>query len=572
MTFGQLIKTYKWWTIFIMVLGLGANVLALTVPKLAAKVIDAKVFSVWTPTLTLLLAIACATLVVAAIQMFVSTYLSEKIALDLRAKLIDKISRQSFQYVDESTPGNLQTVFTSDIEGVKAVISQGFVTLFGAVITLFGAAIFLLTTNLRLGLYTISVIPFLALSFALIFGSVAKLFQLAQENLQDINARINETIVGSALVRVLEATKSEIKKFVVVNTRSREIGIGIVKGFSALIPIITLLANIATLIIIWFGGRQVINQTMSLGDFSAFLSYSAMFIWPLFVLSFVGMAISRGVISLKRISAVINAPIREETGTYDGPIVGDIEFKNVSLVYTTAAGDEKQVLKNISFKINAKSKTAILGPTAAGKSQLFYLMSGLVRPTAGEVWIDGRPMSEYKVSSLLKHIGLVFQDSILFNTTVRENVAFSNELKDADATLKKALDTAELATLIKELPQGLDTIVSERGTSLSGGQKQRLMLARALAVNPQILLLDDFTARVDQSTEKLILENVMQNYPDVTLVSITQKVEPIAEYEQIIVLMEGEIVGIGTHTELLQNSFEYKQIYESQMSTDSIAK
>jgi ATP-binding cassette subfamily B protein len=197
-------------------------------------------------------------------------------------------------------------------------------------------------------------------------------------------------------------------------------------------------------------------------------------------------------------------------------------------------------------------------------------MSGLIRPTTGEILIDGRPISEYKITPLLKHIGLVFQDSILFNTSMRENIAFSNESKDKDQHIQKALDTAELASLIQELPQGLDTEVSERGTSLSGGQKQRLMLARALAVNPQILLLDDFTARVDQHTEKSILTNVAQNYPDVTLVSITQKIEPIQGYDQIIVLMEGEIVGTGTHDVLLRDSFEYKQIYESQLSTETI--
>lgn len=572
MTFKDLVKTYKGWTFSIVILGFAANVLALSVPKFAAEAIDAGVFTGWSPMLTVLVIIACATVIVAGIQMYVSTYLSEKIALDLRAKLIRKISRQSFQYVDESTPGNLQTVFTSDVDAVKMVVAQGFVTLFGAVITLFGSAIFLLSTNLRLGLYTLSVIPFLGLSFFLIFGGIAKLFNEIQINIQKMYAQINETITGSGLIRVLNSGKAELAKFNRVIEESRKIGMGIVKGFSALIPAVTFLANIATLIIIWFGGNQVINKTMSIGDFSAFLSYSAMFIWPLFVLSFVGTVISKGLVSLKRVSQVLDSEIADEPGIYDGEIKGDIEFKNVSLVYKTAAGEEKNVLKNISFSIKAKTKNAIVGPTAAGKSQLFYLMSGLVQPTSGEVWIDGRPMSEYKVSSLLKHVGLVFQDSILFNTTVRENIAFSNDASQTDAHLEKAIQAAELSALIKELPQGMDTVVSERGTSLSGGQKQRLMLARALAVNPQILLLDDFTARVDQGTEKSILANVAELYPNTTLVSITQKIEPIKKYDQIIVLMEGELVGIGTHENLLQDSFEYTQIFESQKSTETIIK
>jgi ATP-binding cassette subfamily B protein len=174
------------------------------------------------------------------------------------------------------------------------------------------------------------------------------------------------------------------------------------------------------------------------------------------------------------------------------------------------------------------------------------------------------------MSSLLSHLGLVFQDSILFNTTLRENIAFTDTVLKDNHAIEKALQTAELEKLVEELPQGLETMVSERGTSLSGGQKQRLMLARALSIDPQILLLDDFTARVDQYTEKQILENISANYKDVTLVSITQKVEPIKNYDQIIVLMEGEIVGTGTHEQLMQDSFEYKQICESQLSTDTI--
>ena len=572
MSFSQLIKTYKGLTIVTILLGLITNGLSLYVPKLASQAIDAGIYAIWSPTLTILVYIACSVLCAAGLQMYVSTYLSEKVALDLRHKLIQKISKQSFTYIDTSTPGKLQTICTSDVEAVKTVLSQGFVTLFGAVLTLTGSIIFLLYINTRLAFYTISIIPLLVLSFLMIFGKVAKLFGQSQVNLQNINARINETITGSSLIRVLYGISSEIEKFMVVNTTSRNVGFGIVRNFAALIPVITLLANMATLIIIWFGGNQVISHTMTLGDFSAFLSYSAMFIWPLFVLSFVGMSISQGFVSLRRISEVLDAPIQDETGTYDGPIQGDITLEHVSLTYTTTDGSEKTILKDVSCTIKAHTKNAIVGPTAAGKSQLFYLMSGLVQPTEGRVLIDGRPMSEYKMSSLLSHIGLVFQDSILFNTTLRENIAFTDAVLKNDQAIEKALQTAELKTLVQELPEGLETIVSERGTSLSGGQKQRLMLARALSIDPQILLLDDFTARVDQHTEKQILQNISASYPDVTLVSITQKVEPIRNYDQIIVLMEGEIVGVGTHDELMKNSFEYKQICESQLSTDTLTQ
>ena len=576
MQFLKLLKSYKWWAIIVTILGLAANGLSLYVPKLSAKIIDTSATAAlqgnfyWSPTMSLFLFLIVFTLIIAVVQIYISTYFSEKVALDLRHNLIEKISGQSFHYISSSTPGRLLTILTSDIDAVKDVISQGLVTLLGAFITLIGAAILLLTINLKLALYTLSVIPFLLLTFIIIFGSLASLFQRGQENLEKINALINESIVGAALVRVLNSARDELKKFLFINTLSKDTGIGIVKNFSALIPIITLLANASTIIIIWFGGGAVIGGTLSVGNFSAFIMYSAMFIWPLFVMSFVGMGISRGFVSLKRINEVIDSKVLVEKGERVGKLKGDIEFKNVSLSYTDEGGTEKRVLKDISFIIKAKTKTAIVGPTAAGKTQLFYLMSGLVLPTSGEILIDGNPMSSYKTSDLLTHIGLVFQDSIVFNTSFRENIAFS--LKTTNESLEKALKTSELEGLVARLPMGLDTHVSERGTSLSGGQKQRLMLARALAVDPQILLLDDFTAQVDQATEVSILKNVADNYPGVTLVSITQKVEPIKHYDRIIVLMEGELVATGKHDDLLKNSFEYKQIYQSQMSTETLAE
>ncbi len=203
------------------------------------------------------------------------------------------------------------------------------------------------------------------------------------------------------------------------------------------------------------------------------------------------------------------------------------------------------MLKDVSFDARAGSRTAVIGPTAAGKTQLLYLLTGLIEATAGSVEYDGRPIADYDPESLHAQIGFVFQDSVIFNLSLRENIAFSRDVTDAD--LAKAIATAELDDFIRALPSGLDTVVSERGSSLSGGQKQRVMLARALALSPRVLLLDDFTARVDTTTARKILENVHQNYPGITLLSVTQQIEPVADYDQIILLMEGEILASGTH-------------------------
>lgn len=562
------------------ILGIAANGLAVYVPRYSGSIIDASVnkaggvdsIAAMAGVRGLIILVGV-TFVIATIQIVISTYFSEKVGKDLRLQLVEKMGNQTYDYVATSTPGRLVTIMTSDVNSVQEVMSQGLVIMLGAFVTLGGSILSLLTLNFRIGFYTISVIPLLIIAFAIIFKNLGGMFRRRQETIEKINAVINESIIGSALVRVLNSAKSEEKKFEESNKLSRDVGLSIVNGIASLIPVVTLLANASIIIILWFGGNAVVQGTMTLGQLSAFLSYSLLFIWPLFVLSFVGTQISSGAISLKRISEVINAPIVKNSGTYKGEILGNIEFKNVSLVYKNDKGDEVNVLKNVSFKINAKTKNAIVGPTGGGKTQIFYLIAGLVRPTSGEIFIDGRPITEFDPDILVSHMGLVFQDSILFNVSLRENISFASGIsseKNNEENLNKAIDTAELRGLVSELgKKGLDTNVSERGTSLSGGQKQRVMLARALAVNPNILLLDDFTARVDRTTEAAILKNVESNYPNITLVSITQKVESITHYDQIIVVMEGEVLAQGTHQELAKNSFEYQQIIESQKTTNS---
>jgi ATP-binding cassette subfamily B protein len=265
--------------------------------------------------------------------------------------------------------------------------------------------------------------------------------------------------------------------------------------------------------------------------------------------------------SYRRISTVLDAPAPAAGGTLVAELRGDIAVRQVVV---TLGG--KAVLKDVSLAAPAGSRTAVIGPTAAGKTQLLYLLAGLLAPTSGSVEYDGRNIADYDPDTLHRQVALVFQDSIIFNLTLRENIAFSKTVTDAD--LEKAIVTAELTDFIASLPDKLDTVVSERGSSLSGGQKQRIMLARALALNPRALLLDDFTARVDSTTERKILENVRRNYPGLTLLSVTQQIAAVEDYDQIVLLMEGEVLASGTHAELLETSPEYVQIYDSQRSTN----
>jgi ATP-binding cassette subfamily B protein len=371
---------------------------------------------------------------------------------------------------------------------------------------------------------------------------------------------INESIIGASLIRVINAQQTESNKFLDANANALNVGLSILRLFATLIPIINLVSNLAMLTILALGGHFVITGSMTLGDFAAFNSYLSILIFPIMMIGFMSNIIAQASASYARINSVLDAPVPEERGIIREKLKGNIELKDISLSY-----EQKEVLKNVSFRIKAGSRTAVLGPTAAGKSQLVYLLTNLIRPDHGKIIIDGHEISQFDKESFHSQVGLVFQDSVIFNMSLRENIAFSDKV--TDESLQKAIATAELTEFIDSLPHKLDTIVSERGTSLSGGQKQRIMLARALAVNPTILLLDDFTSRVDRTTERKILCNLENNYPGLTLLSITQKVSSIKDFEQIILLMEGEIIARGPHKELLQSCPEYVQIYNSQKST-----
>jgi ATP-binding cassette subfamily B protein len=494
------------------------------------------------------------------IQSIIQTFASEKVARDMRGKLASKISQQDYIYIQDATPGKLLTNLTSDVDAIKMFVAQAIVSIVSSLVLIIGASILLLNINWRLGLVVLLIIPIIAFTFFIIFKKVKTLFKKTQEVIDWLNKVINESILGAALIRVLNAQFTEYNKFMDANTEAKNLGLSILRLFATLIPIIVLTANLARIAVLGLGGHFVINSSMTLGEFAAFNSYIAILIFPIIMIGFMSNVIARASASYQRIHNTLESPDFVDKGTVTKDLNGNIRLENVSVFY-----GENPALKNISFSVNGGTRTAIIGPTAAGKTQLLYLLTTLIKPREGAIFYDDVNINEYNSGALLSQIGLVFQDSIIFNMSLHENIAFNSKVTEKD--LQKAIKTAELGDFINTLPQGLETIVSERGSSLSGGQKQRIMLARALAINPKILLLDDFTARVDTLTEQKIAHNVKQNYPAITLISVTQKIDPVKDYDQIIVIMEGELIAIGRHEYLMQNSPEYVQIYQSQKST-----
>ena len=560
----KLLKPYSGMIFLLILLSLLSNVLNLWIPKIIGDGIDdyengTFVFQSLIIQFSIIIIIV---FILTYLQSIIQTYASERVARDLRARLSDRISEQSFAFIETANPSKLLTNLTADVDSIKTFVSQAIVSLASSLFIIVGASILLLSIDWKLALVVLAIIPILGITFYLVLGKVRTLFIQSRAVIDWLNKVISESILGSAIIRVINSQQLEYDKFLEANTKAKDFGLAILRLFAGLIPLIIFTANLAGLAILLLGGKFVINGDMSLGDFAAFNSYLALLIFPILVIGFMSNVIAQASASYERISNIIEAQPLEESGTITSTLKGKIELNAINVSY-----GQKPALKNVSFSIKPGSKTAVIGPTAAGKSQLLYLLTGLIQPDSGRVEFDDHRIDEYNSEAFHSQVGFVFQDSIIFNMSIRENIAFSDQV--TDESLKKAIDTAELNNFIDALPDKLNTIVSERGSSLSGGQKQRIMLARALAVNPRILLLDDFTARVDNQTESKILSNIQSNYPDLTLISVTQKISSIEKYDQIILLMEGEIIATGTHQELMSTSPEYVQISNSQKSTSN---
>ena len=558
-----LLKRYSGIICVLVVLTIVANALSLSVPKIISTAIDTYMngsfilerliieFSV----------IAVLIFIFTYLQNIVQVYASERVARDMRNEIAAKISVQPYSYIESATPAKLLTNLTSDVDAVKTFVSTAIASIISSIFLIIGTSVLLLLTNWKLALTVLSVVPIIGITFFFVLSKVRKLFTKSQEAVDWLNKVISESILGAALIRLLNSQSSEYEKFLAANTEAKRISLEILGLFASLVPVITFFTNVATLAILLLGGHFVIQGSMSLGNFTAFNSYLAILIFPILIIGFMSNLIAQAQASYGRILMVLNAPVEKKTGGLQATLVGNIEVKDVTVNF-----GQKSALKDVSFSVKAGSKTAIIGPTAAGKTQLLYLLTGLLAPTAGTISFDNKDINEYDKESLHSQVGFVFQDSVMFNLSLRENIAFSNTVNDS--SIEKAIATAELRDYIDTLPAKLDTVVSERGTSLSGGQKQRIMLARALALDPKVLLLDDFTARVDANTERKILGNVSKNYPELTLISVTQKISSIEHYDQIILLMEGELLAKGTHKELMETCPEYVQIYQSQRSTN----
>jgi ATP-binding cassette, subfamily B, bacterial len=498
------------------------------------------------------------------LQVIVGAKFREQVGFDLRGKLMDKVTTQNYTKVNEIGIGQIITLFGSDVNNVKDIMAGELINSVKALLLFVGAIILLFVTNWKLGLIAFVSLPVIILAFGWIFKSVTKYFKLAQENQTNLNNTISQNVYGNNLIRVQNSQTWETEKYNYHTNESRKISFKIIEAFSALIPIINTITSWTTFGILYFGAITYIAGQIKLGDINAYITYYALLSGPIFIIGFNSQGIARMGVSLKRINELMNA--KEENiplsgaaqvagvpdRTFKEIIKNGLEIKDVNLEYSG-----KTVLKNINLKIPLGQKTAILGPTGAGKSLLINLLTGMIKPTSGQVLVDDVEISNWDQDYIKDRMTTVFQESLIFSGDLRQNIVLNREFDQTK--FDAALETSTLDELYKTKGD-----VSELGGNLSGGQKQRLTLARALYNRPQILLLDDFTARVDSATESKIQKLLAQNYPETTIVSISQSIETIKNYNQIILVMEGELLAVGTHEKLMTSSPEYRQIEASQ--------
>ncbi|HEY2595350.1 MAG TPA: ABC transporter ATP-binding protein [Chloroflexota bacterium] len=507
---------------------------------------------------------------------FLQGYLAERasqgVAFDLRESLFAQIERLSFSYYDRAQTGQLVTRGTNDVEQVRTFVGTGVIQLVASLVLLVGTALILGALNLRLtlaALLTIAPIWWLLTSFV---RRVGPLFAQVQQLLGGLNTILQEDLSGLRVIRAFGRENYELERYGRANAELLERNVTTVRALSNNFPVVFFFANLGTLVVIGLGGAQVTTGSLSIGELIAFNAYLAFLLQPILTIGFLAAAISRAGASAARIFDVLDAPSDIEDRPGARPLLsveGEVVYDHVSFRYP---GAETDVLCDVSFSVQPGQTVAILGTTGAGKSTLVNLLPRFYDVTGGSVRLDGVDVRDVTLESLRCQIGIVLQEALLFGVSVRDNIAYGKP--DAtQAEIEAAARAAQAHAFIAELPQGYETLVGERGIGLSGGQRQRLAIARALLVDPCLLILDDSTSAVDTETEASIreaLERLIRARRRTVFV-IAQRISTVRDADLILVLDDGGVAAQGRHEDLLRDSELYNQILGSQLRDGPVA-
>ena len=507
--------------------------------------------------------------VFAFLQAYTAERSSQTVAFDLRNELFAKIQSLSFSYHDRTQTGQLMVRATDDVEKVRMFIGQGLLQLVGAVVLFTGTLIILLSTNARLTLVVLPVLPVAALFFMFFNGFARPMFTKVQQRLSAMNTVLQENLAGIRVIKAFTREESEQAKFTQATYALRDQQINVARLFMFLFPLVFLVGNIGQALVQYYGGKQIIGGTLTVGEWQEFSMYLIFLIMPITMFGMIITQMSQAGASAARIFEILDAKneVVDKTGAITlPPVRGAVKFNHVTFRYF---GSGEPVLKDVSFEVKPGQTVALLGATGSGKTTIINLLPRFYDPSEGRITIDERDLRNVQLESLRSQIGIVLQETTLFSGTIRDNIAFGKP----GASLEEVMAAAEAAAahdFILSFPQGYDTPVGERGTTLSGGQKQRVAIARALLLNPRILILDDSTSSVDLATEYQIQKALDRLMEGRTSFVIAQRISTVMNADLILVMDKGQIVARGQHEELLEESEIYAEIYHSQLVGDAV--
>ena len=511
--------------------------------------------------------------IASVISNFIASRVSAKVAYNLREKLYNKVLSFSKEDIDKFSTASLITRSTNDIQQIQNALNMFlFIAFFAPMMAMWG--IYKVTQTDTGMTWIIAVgVGVLALVLAIITFLVMPKFKIMQKLIDKVNLVTRELLTGISVIRVFGRENHEEKRFDKENVILRDNQLFVNRTMSALMPMIMLIMNGISLLIIWVGGKTIDAGSIQVGDMMAFITYTMQIVMSFLFFTFLMMQLPRAEVAAGRINEVLEAPVTVVDGNdlQDDKIKdvkGTLKFENVSFTFD---GADSPVLSNISFEAEAGKTTAIIGSTGSGKSTLLHLIPRYFDATEGQITIDGTNIKDISLSKLRDMLGFVPQKGVLFSGTIASNIKFGDE-NISDEDMYKAAEIAQALEFIEGKEDKFDSEISQGGSNVSGGQKQRLSIARALAKNPKILLFDDSFSALDYKTDVKLRKTLREKMQDTTTIIVAQRIATILNADKIIVMNEGEVVGIGKHQELLKTCPTYLEIAESQLSEEELAK